>query len=90
MIMISIDKLYSMAQALGIKVVFKNLNKYHSGLLGMAGAEIKTISLDRSLLKNSRQLSVCLLKRSGILFIHPDPVISDTIRKTFTKLKITA
>lgn len=71
MIVISVDKLYAMSQNLGIRVIFKNLKKHRPGLLGMADAESKTITLDESLLKNQRELRCVLAEEIGHIILPP-------------------
>lgn len=69
--MISIDKLSAMAKNLGIRVIFKNLKKHRPGLLGMADAESKTITIDESLLKNQRELRCVLSEEIGHIVYPP-------------------
>lgn len=71
--MISVDNLFFIANALGIEVVFKNLRYKHPDLYGMANAKTNTITLDRSLMNNTRKLKCILAEEIGHILQLPRP-----------------
>jgi len=71
--MISTDRLLFWAYTFGIKVLFKNLQKLHYGLLGRADAENKLIELDDSLKSNPRLLRCILAEELGHIIYPPRP-----------------
>lgn len=68
--MITVDRLFIMADALCIKIIFKDLREKHPDLYGMADPETKTITLDWSLKNRPRALKCVLAEEIGhILFL---------------------
>jgi len=71
--MISTDRLFSWAHTFGIKVIFKDLQEFHYGLLGKADAGNKLIELDDSLKSNPRLLRCILAEEMGHILYPPRP-----------------
>jgi len=68
-----LDDLYALAKKLGIQIIYKDLLNKHSGLLGMADAANKTITLDWLLRGNYRQLKCILAEEIGHILFPPRP-----------------
>jgi Zn-dependent peptidase ImmA (M78 family) len=71
--MINTDSLTAWAYVLGIKIKFSDLRSSHNDLLGEADAEAKTITLDLSLVNNSRELKCVLAEEIGHILFPPRP-----------------
>jgi len=71
--MITTDRLFFWARLFGITVVFKNLQKKHPGLLGVADAENMRVTLDSSLKNTPLQLRCILAEEIGHILFPPRP-----------------
>ena len=71
--MVTLERLYLIADALDIKVYFKDLNKNYTGLLGKADATKREIILDISLKDNRREQKCVLAEEIGHILYPPRP-----------------
>lgn len=71
--MITLDHLFLMVDGFNIRVIYRDLNKHSTGLLGEADTFKRTITLDHSLISYQREHKCVLAEEIGHILYPPRP-----------------